>query len=964
MEINLSQLWRTLTAPLVWIFRQLQALYFKIDAFLKGEKSTRSSSHWGYLLTGKRSYSSRSKGWWSKIKTFFTQLISGKKTGKRNSSYDNAKKQLLRVKIIRFIALGMFAMVVLGVIGFFGAFAYFSRDLPQPGQVVRNEGFSTKIYDREGQLLYDLFDEERRTPVAIDQIPQSMRDATVAIEDKDFYSHQGFDFLTILRIPYNIVMRRRLVGGSTLTQQLIKNVLLTNERTVSRKFKELVLALQIERTFSKDQILEMYLNEVPYGGTAWGVQAAAELYFNKSVTELSMLESAFLAGLPQRPGVYSPYSGKKDSDGEPLWQVRTKGVLQRMLDLGYIDSDEYNQAIQDLPNVEFERGKLEIKAPHFVFYVKDRLIKMYGEDLVEKGGLSVTTSLDLELQEEAEKIVAEEIEAVEDYHITNGASLTMDPTTGEILAMVGSRDYYDTENGGQFNVVTDGRRQPGSSIKPVTYLALLKQGYTPASMLVDAPTNFKRNENEKDYTPRNYNGTFQGPVSVRNALGSSLNIPAVKALSLVGLENFLSLAQEMGFETLAPTQSNLKRFGLAVTLGGAEVHLIDTVTAYSAFANGGEKVEPVAVLEVKDRSGNVLYQQRQVQGQRVMTQGEAFLINNILSDNNARLLAFGANSLLNTGRPIAVKTGTTNDMIDNWTIGWSQEVIVGTWVGNNDNTSMKRVASGITGASPIWRKTIFAALDLGYQAPEFEKPGEVEEIKIDSISGYPEHDDFPSRKEYVIRGTLPSLPDPIHKEVKVCEDEGDKLATEARIARGDYDKKEVIDLRRDDPLSEDGKNRWMEGIRQWIDSQDDSRYEVPTEYCGDEDEISVKLEEPDDKESYDEEKIEIKIRAGSNYGVEKIELWVDGDKRETIEGDKYDGEIKLEAGQHKLWAKAYARNGEKAESDKVRIGTGGEPWEKPEPTPTPKPTEKPEPTNTPDPTQEPEPTPEPTTAEE
>jgi penicillin-binding protein 1C len=844
-------------------------------------------------------------------------------------------------------AISIFGLVVLSIIGFFGAFAYFSRDLPQPGQVVRRDGFSTKIYDRNGELLFDVFGDERRTPTKIDNIPQELRDATVAIEDKDFYKHSGFDVMTVLRIPYNYVFRRgRVVGGSTLTQQLVKNVLLTNERTASRKFKELVLAIQIERTFSKDEILEMYLNEVPYGGTAWGAVSAAELYFNKDVNELTLLESAFLAGLPQRPSVYSPFSGQVDEDGQPFWQMRTRGVLNRMREDGYINAEEYDQALEELTDLQFDRGSLEIKAPHFVFYVKEKLSEMYGEELVERGGLKVTTTLDLALQEESQQIVAEEVEAIENLNITNGASLMMDPRTGEILAMVGSRDYFNNDKGGQFNVVSSGLRQPGSSIKPVTYLGLLRKGYTPASLLVDAPTDFRRNENEKQYTPRNYTGGYMGPVSVRNSLGNSLNVTAVKALALVGVEDFLTLAYDMGLETLAPTPENMRRFGLALTLGGGEVKLLDLVTAYSSFANGGIKVEPVSILSVEDQSGKNIYQHRPVTGRRVMSEGESFLINNILSDNGARTAAFGANSLLNTGRPIAVKTGTTNDMIDNWTIGWSQEVIVGTWVGNNDNSSMLRVASGVTGASPIWRKTIFAALDAGYQTPEWEVPDEVEQVEVDALSGYPSHDDFPSKMEYVIRGTLPSLPDPIHYEARTCKGEN-KLATQAMVAKGDYDKREVIDLRVVDPLSEDGVNRWQIGIDQWLEGQDDSRYNVPTEYCGDEEDVSVKLERPKDKDEFKEEEIEVRVRAGSNRGIEKIEIFVNGNRRETVESSSYDGKIKLGKGQFELYARAYSRDGEEAKSNVVKIGAGGEPWEKPEPTPTP--TTKPKPTAVPKP---------------
>ena len=301
---------------------------------------------------------------------------------------------------------------------------------------------------------------------------------------------------------------------------------------------------------------------------------------------------------------------------------------------------------------------------------------MYGEDVVETGGFRVTTTLDLDLHNEAQKIVTEEVDKVADsLNISNGAVMVMDPRTGEVLSMVGSRDYNNSDIGGQFNVPVDGLRQPGSAIKPVTYLGLLQRGYTPASMLVDVPTTFQRNSSEPPYEPKNYDGTFRGPVSVRNSLGSSLNIPAVKALAIVGIDNFLSLAYDMGLDTLEPTEANRKRFGLAVTLGGAEVRMIDLVSAYSAFANGGRKVEPVSILKVEDKDGNKIFEHRQVEGRQVIQEEEAFLISNILSDNNARALAFGTNSLLNTGQHIAVKTGTTNEMKDNWAIGWSREVI-------------------------------------------------------------------------------------------------------------------------------------------------------------------------------------------------------------------------------------------------------------------------------------------------
>lgn len=898
MEINLTALWNFLTTPIRWPLQGLAWL-------------------WKKLKPGSR----------------------------KSKNLSPTEKRLRKIKLIRLTAIGSLAAVVLGVLAFFGLFVWYSRSLPKPGEVVRREGFSTRIYDREQKLLYDLHSSEQRLPIKIENAPAHLRQATIAIEDRDFYQHQGFDFLTIIRIPYNLLIRRRVVGGSTLTQQLVKNALLTNERTITRKFKELILSLQIERRFSKDEILEMYLNEAPYGGTAWGVGAAAEMYFSKEVGELTVAESAFLAGLPQRPSIYSPFFGRKDKDGTPYWQGRSLTVLEKMKEQGYLTDIAYEEASVELKELEFEQTLSGIKAPHFVFYIRDQLEEIFGPEIVESGGLQVTTSLDLDLHQEAQEIVQEEVEDIKYLNITNGAAMVMDPKNGEILSMVGSADYFAKEAtqegevniGGQFNVAADGLRQPGSSIKPVTYLAMFQRGYTPASMLMDVQTTFATGTDatEKPYEPVNYDGEYHGPVDLRQSLGSSINVTAVKSVALVGVKNFLQLAYEMGFDSLEPTQENLRRFGLAVTLGGGEVRLIDSTTAYSAFANGGRKVRPVSILKVEDMEGKVLYEHRPVEGPQVMTAEEAFLINHVLSDNQARLLAFGENSLLNTGRPIAVKTGTTNDQRDNWTIGWSQEIMVGAWVGNNDNSPMKKVASGITGASPIWRRIILEAIDQGYGASEWQVPSGVKEVQVDSLSGYPSHHSFPEDTEWVIEGTLPSPPDPIHTKLKLCRGEN-KLANEARIAAGDYDEKEFIVLQVEDPVSQDGKNRWQEAIGAWIEAQSDSRYKPPTEYCGEESEIFVELKRPEHEKKYDSEEIEVEIVSSSGDGIEKLELIVDGEVRETIKDREHKGKIKLEAGRYEVWAKAYSREGQTKETGKAKIGTGGQDWKEPEPSPSPK----------------------------
>jgi penicillin-binding protein 1C len=921
MEIDLTALWEKITYP----FRYIK---YKLTSRPRSRRRLR-SHHFSNAFSN------------------VSELVS---PGRPLSA---SERKLRMIKILRLLAMLALAAVVVGLIIFFALFAWVSKDLPKPGQVVRTQGYSTKLFDRNGKLLYDLYQDERRDPITIDQIPTYLKQATVSIEDKDFYKHGGVDPLTPFRIIYNFIFRRgRVVGGSTLTQQLVKNSLLTNERSLMRKFKEFVLALQLERKFTKDQILEMYFNETPYGGNSAGVGAASEIYFGKPVSQLNLVESAILAGLPQSPTAYSPFLGKKDKSGTLLWKARALGVLRRMNEDGEINKDVYNQAAKDLDSIQFNSPQSSIQSPHFVFYVRDILEKQFGQDVVNRGGLQVTTTLDLPLQEQAQKIVVDEIAKVTPVHITNGAAMVLNPKTGEILSMIGSVDYNSTTIDGKFNVAVDGLRQPGSSIKPVTYLALFRKGYTPAHMLVDAPTIFQQVVSEKPYEPQNYENKFFGPMSVRNSLGNSMNVNSVKALALVGLPDFLQLAHTMGFPTLEPTTENMKRFGLSVTLGGGEVHLIDTVSAYSAFANGGLKVSPVAILKVTDAQGHVLFDYKHVDGERVMSPEEAFLIDSILSDNSARTIAFGTNSLLNTGKAIAVKTGTTNDKKDNWAIGWSQNFMVGVWVGNNDATAMKQVASGISGASPIWRNIVNAMIKEGYKVPDWTVPEGVEKVKVDNVSGYPEHDGYASHEEYIIKGTLPSLPDPVHTKLKVCRGDN-KLATDAKIASGDYDEKEYLVLKEEDPYSKDGVNRWQAGIVTWIASQSDDKYKPPTEYCGSTSDLFVRLNQPEDKHKYDKEEVEVNAESDSGDGIAKMELWIDGSLKETINDRTYKGKIHLPPGRHEVFVKAFGRGGQVAQSGTAHIGTGGQDWQAPQPTATPSPS----PSSTPNPTPSPSPLP-------
>ena len=457
-------------------------------------------------------------------------------------------------RLVLFAKLAFLGVIFLFV-GLFVLLPVFAFNLPSPDQVVRREGFSTKIFDREGRELYDIYDEQKRTPVELEVVPENLRKATVAIEDKNFYTHEGFDPFGMLRGLSRIFTRGYAQGGSTLTQQLVKNVLLTPERTIWRKIKEFILAIQIERKYSKDEILQMYLNEAPYGGTSWGVEAAAETYFGKKVSELNLVESAFLAGLPQRPSVYSPYSSVPDA-----YKDRTEQVLRRMREDGYLSSEDEEGAVEAIDDLTFLERGANFKAPHFVQYVQKVLEERYGEQVVGQGGLRVTTTLDLELQEKAQSIVKEEIDKVVNLKISNGSAVVINPETGEILAMVGSRGFDDPDIDGQVNVAT-ALNQPGSAIKPITYVTAFKKGYTPATLLIDTPTEFPGGTGLPPYNPVNYDGKFRGPVQVRYALGNSINVPAVKMLAMVGIKETLRTAYDLGITTLEPTQETMSRVG-------------------------------------------------------------------------------------------------------------------------------------------------------------------------------------------------------------------------------------------------------------------------------------------------------------------------------------------------------------------------------------------------------------------
>ncbi len=636
-----------------------------------------------------------------------------------------------------------------------GGIFFLFRDLPSPTKLASREiPQTTKIYDRSGQLLYEIYGDQNRTLVPLSEIPDSLKKATIAMEDKDFYRHGAINPLGgILRAMKEIVFSRKLQGGSTITQQLVKSALLSPERTIQRKTKEIVLAFWSERLYSKDEILEMYLNQVPYGGTAWGVEAASQTYFGKHVKDLSLAEAALLAGLPAAPTTYSPFGAHPE-----LAKIRQEEVLKRMIEDKYLTPEEAQEAKEE--KLTFATQKTDIKAPHFVMYVKDQLVKKYGEKMVEQGGLEVKTTLDLEIQEFAQDTVASEVAKLKRLYASNGATLITRPSTGEILAMVGSKDYFDQENDGNVNV-TLALRQPGSAIKPINYAVGLLKGYTPATVFVDQKTCFP-NPGQSPYCPVNYDGQFHGAPQMRFALGNSYNIPAVKMLKLNSVEAMIATASAMGISTF----SDPSRYGLSLTLGGGEVQMTELATAFGVFANSGIRKDLISILQVKDNQGKILDEQKlpeskstlAIDGPRVLPAEVAYLISHMLLDQNARSAAFGEGSYLSVrGHPaISVKTGTTDDKRDNWTIGYTPSVLVVAWVGNNDNSPMNPyLSSGITGAAPIWNKIMSRALKD--QPDEWPKmPDNVVGMEICALSGkLPGESGCQTRYEYFIKGTQP-----------------------------------------------------------------------------------------------------------------------------------------------------------------------------------------------------------------
>ncbi len=638
-------------------------------------------------------------------------------------------------------------------------------DLPAPDALItRSSPDATKIYDRNGRLLFEILDPRagRRTRVSLADLPLNFRHAVIAVEDGSFYENPGVDPIGIVRaFARNLRAGEIVGGGSTITQQLARELLLSQDERTSRsylrKMREALLALRLTQAYSKDQILEMYLNEVYFGNLAYGAEAAARTYFGKSARELDLAESALLAGMLQSPTLYDPFVYLDAARG------RQRVALGLMVKNGFISEADEQLALAE-PLHFSSGGYTSIRAPHFVAYVRNLLETQYGAETVNHGGMRVVTTLDLDLQQRAEAIIQQQLEELRrrtrdegapDYNVHDAALVALDPTTGEILTMVGSADYFDETIDGAVNVALS-NRQPGSAIKPITYATAFAQDYSPATVLSDVPTSFLTKEN-LPYEPQNYDRISHGPISLRQALATSNNMIAVKVLDHVGLNAMIATAKSLGISTF----ENSEDFGLALTLGGGEVKLLDLTAAYAAFGNDGARVNPIAILSVNG-VGVQVEARHTVPLQSLVSPQVAYLVTSILSDDSARINAFGEDSVLHLSRPAAAKTGTTTDFKDNWTIGYTPDLAVGVWVGNADNDPMYKI-SGITGAGPIWHDFMEEALK-SKPARNFTRPDGLVNVEICDTSGLLPTEYCPRvRTETFIAGTEPTRADDTYR---------------------------------------------------------------------------------------------------------------------------------------------------------------------------------------------------------
>ena len=793
------------------------------------------------------------------------------------------RKKLRFKNIVRFSWKATLFIIVLVAI----LFIWYSKDLPKKGKIEhRFTPESTVILDRNGKTLYDVYGQEKRTSISYTDMSQNIKNATVAVEDKNFYKHHGFDFAGLFRaVFYRLTGRGSTAGGgSTITQQFVKNALLSPKYSISRKIQELILSIEIEQMYSKDEILQFYLNEIPYGNSNYGIEAASQYYFNKPAKDLSIAESALLAGIPQRPTYYSPYGTHTDA-----LIARRNHILSRMLELGYIKQDEHDNAKKDDTLAKIQPKHQQITAPHFVMYVKEQLENEYGQSLVESGGLKVYTSLDLEKQQAAEKALSDNADKIKKYNGDNGAITSVDPKTGEILAMVGSLDYFDQEHQGNFNAAI-GSRQPGSSFKPIVYAAAFKGKYNPGYNLFDLKTDFG------NYSPDNFDGNTHGPVTMRTALANSLNIPAVKTLGLVGIDKALETAKDLGITTLKNDPNH--PYGLALVLGGGEVKPLEMASAFSTFANQGKHNDLISILKIEDKDGKVL-KENKPQTKDALDPQSAYEINSVLSDNDARSLVFGTRSpLAFSDRTVAAKTGTTQNFMDAWTVGYTPSLATSVWVGRNDNKPMANMADGVIVAAPIFHQYMVEALK-NTPNEEFTRPDGIQELTVERYSNkLPTDFSREFVKDIFTSWQVPKDHDDINVTVKICKF-SNKLATDL-TPPDQIEEKTYTAIHSEMP---DNSN-WEGPVRAWAEAAgmgDSPPKEKCTEYNSD-NEPKVKISKPASGASLSGQ-TEISVDINSSYNVTLVQFFVDnvsiGDKTSAPYSINYDFS-KLSAGEHKI----------------------------------------------------------------
>lgn len=823
---------------------------------------------------------------------------------KRGAILSQIKRMLITswpaIKVLGLISLGL---AIIGLFAFTVFAAWVSRDLPDPNSLITREvAQSTKIYDRTGEhLLYEIHGDAQRTLVKIQDIPDYAKWATISIEDKDFYNHHGVYWQGWIRaVVMSVIKGQRLQGTSTLTQQFVKLALLTNERSVTRKVKELILSIQLEQRYTKDQILQLYFNEISYGSTIYGIESASQIYFGKPAKDLTLDEAALLAAIPQRPDYYNPYGIGSNGDNRQRLVVRQHYILDLMAEQGYIKPEDAASA-KDADTLKKLKPRSigSIQAPHFVMYVRSLLTDKYGQREVEEGGLKVITTLDFDKQQIAEDEVKKGVEAKgKQYNFSNAALISLDPKTGQILSMVGSKDFFDDTIDGQVNV-TLRPRQPGSSFKPIVYAAGFARGYLPETQLWDVDTIFKTDTG--NYEPHNYDGKEHGPVSLRQALAGSLNIPAVKMLYLVGVGRVLDFAEELGYTTLG----DRSRFGLSLVLGGGEVTPLEHAAAYATFATEGEYRAPSAILKVEDNEGKTLEEWKAPEPKSVMDPQVARLTANVMSDNDARSYVFGSKNYLTLpDRPVAAKTGTTNDNHDAWTAGYTPNLVAVVWVGNNNNDEMKKGADGSIVAAPIWQGFMKRATkDLPVE--NFTPPAP------------------PTTDKAALLGTA------FQHEIQVNKLNG-KLATsstppELLETRQAYDTNTILwYIDKDDPTGPSPSNpaddpqfnNWESGIKTWVEkNQWNTTSTTPTEIDDFSDTMapSVTILDPSSNQTISGRSFTIRSSVSSGRIISHVDAYLDNTAIGASLAAPYDIQAtipnSIDKGFHTLYVRAYDQYG-------------------------------------------------------